>query len=1088
MRLGKTFLWTLIPLLMAVLPAAAVEVRFARQPAPSPDGTQIAFSWQGDLWLVDAGGGEARRVTANPAAERFPVWSRDGRWLAFASDRFGNNDVFIMPADGSAPPTRLTFASLGDVPVDFTPDGRAVLFVSRRDESVRWMAGIYRVPVDGGTPQLVQPELGQWAAYSPNGFDLAFVRGATKWWRRGYRGAANRELWLHTADGDDVQLSHFDGDDDLPSWADGHTLIFLSARSGRKNVFAMNIVTGEVRQLTRHHGSDVRAPRCSADGRLVAYEFEDGIWTVPAKGGDPVRLKIDAPADLIRPEVEHLKKSSGADELAVSPDGKLAAFVVHGEIFLTAVRSKEAQALAKPPTVRITATPAREKDVAWSPDGKTLLFTSDRAGNEDLYLARPADANAGWLDGLEFPIARLTDDAAAEHAARFSPDGKRIAFIRGKGDLVVMNADGTNPKVLLKHWQAPDYDWSPDGKWIAYSIPDMEYNTDVWIISAAGGKPYNVSRHPDEDVSPHWSPDGKRLVWLSKRHADTMDIWGVWLTHKDDQRTAENWLRYFEAQGKKKPKKETDAGGTKAENAAGKKAKSGTAAAEKLPQVRIDFDRLWARARAITDQKGDEDSPGVTRDGKRLVFTAEPEGGRDLYSIRYDGKDLKRLTKGGKEPEAVQLGVKSKFVFYLDGKGRIGRVSLQGKPGDPVPFTARFEVDRDAEHRQVFDEAWRALDQWFYDPQFHGVDWSAQREKYGRWLRPGMDEKDFSDLVNLMLGELNASHMGYYTNRGPAARGPRGDQTGFIGALFDPSAGGPGIRVREVLADSPATRVDVNLKAGDRILAVGGRAVGAQTNVYGLFVDAVGRRLQLSIQGKGGARRTAVVIPVGWRAERQLRYEQWVRQRRKLVEDLSSGKLGYIHIQGMNIPSFEEFERDLYAAAHGKQGLIIDVRSNGGGWTTDYLMAVLDVRRHAFTIPRDGDAGTRAYPQGRLPLAAWTRPAVALCNEESYSNAEIFSHAFKSLKRGPLVGTPTFGAVISTGGMTLLNGAWVRLPLRGWYVAGTGVNMEHHGAVPDVTVAEPPAEDTSASHDTQLARAVDVLLEDIPNDPRRGAW
>ncbi len=1077
----------LVPALLVILgltlPAAAVEVTFARHPAPSPDGSRIAFSWQGDLWVVPATGGEARRITAHPAPDRWPVWSRNGRHLAFASKRHGNFDVFVVSVDGGTPPLRLTFASVDDIPVDFSPDGDAVLFVSRREESIRWMQGIYRVPLAGGTPSLVQSALGQWAAVSPDGASLAFVRGATKWWRRGYRGAANRELWIAGPGDDFRRLTEFDGDDDLPSWVDGHTLAFLSSRSGRKNVFLLDTRNGEIRRLTRHDGSDVRSPRASAGGSLVAYEFEDGLWTVDPRGGEPHRLTITAPGDAAAPVVERRTDTSGADELVVSPDGKLAAFVVHGEVFVTAVRSKEEQELSPPPTVRITRTPAREKDVRWSPDGKALLFTSDREGNDDLYLARPADPEAGWLDSFEFPVTRLTDSPAEEHAGKFSPDGERIAFVRGKGDLLTMAADGSDRKILLEHWYTPEFAWSPDGKWIAYSIPDMEFNTEIWIIPAGGGTPYNVSRHPDEDVSPAWSPDGRRLVWLSKRHGDTMDVWGVWLTREDDQKTAEDWLRHFS----KKPGKKKKNGNGAAEGSARNGAEEADGAKPDLPTVKIDFEGLWRRSRAITHLEGDEGNPLVTRDGKRILFTASVDGEEDLYSVRYDGKDLERLTRGGQSPSHLQLSG-DKTVFYLAAKGSIKRVGLDGKAGDPVPYRARYEIDHAAERRQVFNEAWRVLNEFFYDPGFHGVDWPAQRVKYSRWLTGSMDAADFEDLVNLMLGELNASHMGYYAGRGRGAGARKGERTGWIGALFDPTAGGPGILVREVLEDSPADAVKVGLEAGERILAVGGRPVEENTNVYALFTDTVGQRVPLRIRSADGTERTAVVIPVDFRTERQLRYETWVRQRRRMVEELSGGRLGYVHIQGMNIPSFEEFERNLYAAAHGKEGLVIDVRSNGGGWTTDYLMTVLNVRRHAYTIPRDGDPSVKAYPQGRLPLAAWTRPAAALCNEDSYSNAEIFSHAFKTLERGPLVGSPTFGAVISTGGTFMLDGALVRLPFRGWYVAGSGLNMENHGAQPDVVVWQPPAEDTAHEEDTQLARAVEVLLQELPSDPRRGMW
>jgi tricorn protease len=364
------------------------------------------------------------------------------------------------------------------------------------------------------------------------------------------------------------------------------------------------------------------------------------------------------------------------------------------------------------------------------------------------------------------------------------------------------------------------------------------------------------------------------------------------------------------------------------------------------------------------------------------------------------------------------------------------------------------------------------------------VDWPAQHAKYKPWALAASSDPDFSDVVNLMIGEANASHMGYYV-RG----GSDGETTGFIGAFYDTESDGPGLLVREVLPDSPADRHDVKLVAGERVLAVDGSEITPDTNIYSLFVDTIGRRVPVRILGTSGDERVAVVIPIPASAERDLRYAEWVRERRRLAERWSGGRLGYVHIESMDMPSFEEFERNLFSAADGKDGLLIDVRSNGGGWTTDRLMAVLMVQRHAYTVPRGSDPTQRAYPTAeRLPMAAWTRPALTICNEESYSNAEIFSHAFKTLERGKVLGRPTFGAVISTGGTTLMNGNWVRLPMRGWYVANTGVNMELNGAMPDVEVFQPPAEDRSVTTDTQLREAVDVLLSELETDPRRGAW
>ena len=1066
-------LTTLFVVALAVTTTAiAADAPLPRHPAPSPDGSVIAFSWQGDLWLVAAGGGDARRVTAHPADEKHPVWSRDGRLIAFTSNRHGNADVFVMPTDGSAAPTRLSFASVTDTPYDFTPDGKAVLFVSNRAMGTRWMPQLWRVPLTGGTPAMHQSAFAEQASFSPDGETLAMVRGATKWTRRGYRGPANRELWLTTGDEDYTQLTDFDGDDDNPTWIDTSTISFLSSRDGRKNVFKLDVATGAATALTHHTGSAVRSPKASADGSIIAYEFEDGIWTVDPAGGDPVRLSINVPADQLVNPIERRTDTDGASDLTVNPDGTLAAIVIHGDIFITDIVSEDDQKIAKPPTVQVTDTPEREQEPRWAPDGESLIFATARSGNLDLFSVTRTSDDVAWTDSFDFTTNTIAATPANEQDAKFSPDGKRLAFVRGRGSLVVVDRDGGNEVVIHDHFYPPTFNWSPDGRWIAFASEDQHANSEIFIVPATGGEPYNVSRHPDFDENPVWSPDGKRLVWASHRHDNTFDVWAVWLTEADHQRTPAEWLKVWRAEDESDEEDEPDEEDESDE--------------PELPETVIDFDQLWRRPIKLTSLNGDEYPVVVGPDGRRIFLVGEAEDETDLFSIRFDGEDLERLTDGDTSPEAVQL-IDGETLFYLDGDGSVARTGTDGTSGDPVPFKARYEVDRRLERGVVYDEAWAALNEYFYDPDFHGADWPAIHDRYRPWAVSASSQSDFSTVVNLMLGELNASHMGYYPNRGAASND--GDQTGWIGAVFNPAAGGPGLLVSEVLPDSPAAHAEVGIAAGDRLLAVNGRGLNDSTNVYGLFVDTIGQRVPTTVQAADGSTRSVVLRPISYGEHRQLRYEEWVRQRRSLVDDYSDGRLGYLHIQGMSAPSFEVFERDLFAAADGKEGLIIDVRSNGGGWTTDYLMAVLSVRRHAYTLPRNGDPSVKSYPTSeRLPVAAFTRPAAALCNEDSYSNAEIFSWAFQSLKRGPLVGSPTFGAVISTGGMRLIDGGRVRLPGRGWFVAGSGTNMERQGAQPDVVVWQPPAEDSSATEDTQLATAVRVRLDGIEEDPRYGAW
>ena len=1075
---------------LAGRPATAAEARLPRHPAPSPDGSRIAFSWQGDLFVVPVSGGPARRLTVHPANERRPVWSPDGRLIAFSSDRHGNDDVFVMPADASAAPRRLTFASTPDEPAAFTADGSRVLFVSRRDESIRRMPAIYGVPVEGGTPRLEQPALGRWPVPSPDGDRLAFVRGGTFWWRQGYRGAANRDLWLRLSDGSYRQVTTFEGDDDHPSWLGDDALVFSSTRTGRRNLHRLDLASGRITALTGFRETGIRFPRAAARAPVVAFEHDDGLWVLDlSSDGSPRRLSIDVPADAPWDPVLRRAARDGATELAISPDGSTAAIIVESDVFVVGLRDKETQEIAPPPTVRVTRTPGRERDLSWSPDGERLLFASDRAGNLDLFVATRGDATRPWFDNDAFEITPLVAGPLDEFSGRFSPDGRHVAFVRGRGDLVVAGADGGGQTVLFEHWYEPEYDWSPDGRYLAFARADVEFNWDVFLVPVEGGEPYNVSRHPDDDRAPRFSPDGRRLLWLSRRHANSMDVWGAYLAREDDERTPEQWVALWDA---KKKNNGADAGAAATDGrrrgtapAPSATAPDGTKTEEprERPYVRIDFDRLWERARAITKLPGNEAAPFASPDGWRVFFVASPEGESDLYAVRFDGRNVERLTRGGRTPKAPRLSPDGRTIFYLDKKGAVGRIGTDGKPGDPAPFLARWETPRAARRRATWDEATRTISAWFYDPGFHGVDFPRMVGIYRPWALAAGTDRDFADVVNMLLGELNASHMGYRFTAPP-----RGEKTGWIGALFDPNAGAPGIRVREVLDDSPATRIDVDLRPGARILSIDGTPVDDRTNVYALLRGTTGRPVPVEVLDPDGRRRRVRVVPEAFRAQRRHRYDTWVRQRAAIVERISGGRLGYIHIQAMGLESFEEFEQALFSAAHGREGLVIDVRSNGGGWTTDYLMTVLGVRRHAWTVPRGAPPDTRAYPQGRLPLSAWTRPAMALCDEESYSNAEIFSWAFDTLDRGMTAGWPTFGAVISTTGTRLLDGNLLRLPFRGWYVAGSGVDMENHGYVPDLAIPRPPEEDTAAARDTQLERAVAVFLERIRNDPRYGSW
>ena len=1039
---------------LIAMPCLGTEpIVMGRYPAPSPDGRALAFSYAGDLWTVPIDGGWATRITVHEAYDKFPVWSPDGSEIAFSSDRSGNDDIFVMDARGGQP-TQLTHFSNSDLLCGWRPDGRGIIFASWRNFVYHRLPLLWQVERDGGTPTKVMPEYADEGRISPDGQWLAFARGRDRWWRKGYRGSGQIDVWLYNFETKEYrQLTTHDGHDRWPMWGgDSQTIYYVSDQDGTFNMWRTDLL-GEVKtQLTFHKKDGVRFPSIARNGSVIAYERGSDVWTLQTAEGEPRRLEILAPSDQKTNPIERKTCSSKATEMEISPDEKEVAFVVRGEIYVTRLKEDESTKAMK-----VTDNPARDYDIVWAPGGDTLVFVSDRAGNRDVYLVYSTDQEQRRLSkSLNRRIDQLTDSKEEDHGPRFSPDGKKIGFVRGNGELWVMDRDGSNERRILKGWAEPTFAWSPDSRWIAYSRVDEEFNEDVFIMPADGGTSVNITRHPDNDIGPVWSDDGRKLGFISRRMGDTEDVWFVFLQRKDDEMTKEDWEEE-EEKGKEEKKGEKDEEEEKKEE-------------EEKVEVKIDFEGIHKRLRRVTSLPGEEARPAISPDGKMFAFSSNNEGKSDLWVVQWDGEEVKQVTEGGADPSHIRWDGKSEKIYYMKSGGTFHSISKDGGSGKGYPFAARLVIDHQAERLQMFDEAWRILNDSFYDPEFHGADWQASKEKYRPMAAQVQSQQDFYDVVRLMIGELNASHLGIY--------GPDPDvavQTGMLGLTYDESYTGRGLRIESVMPHGPCDQEESRLQPGELIVAVDATVLEDDTNLYELLVDKVGEKIQLEVRGKDGTERTVVLRPIDYGEYVDREYDRWVKEKQHRVESESNGKIGYLHIRGMGIPSLERFEMELYSVANGREGLIIDVRNNGGGWTTDYLLAILSPRPHAITVPRGGGEG---YPQVRRPLYAWSKPIVAMCNQYSYSNAEIFSHAVKTLERGKLVGMTTPGAVISTGGTTLIDGSWFRIPFRGWYVEGTMANMEKVGAVPDYIVEVQPG-DVARGVDRQLERAVEVLMEEL---------
>ncbi|MEN8221943.1 MAG: S41 family peptidase, partial [Acidobacteriota bacterium] len=972
--------------------------------------------------------------------------------IAFSSDRNGHYDVFVIAAEGGYA-KQLTFRSSNDEVTGWTGDGTGVIFHSRRDLHFYYgNSGIFSIPVKGGMPYLMMDQMGKSGSLSGDGNYLVFNINRIPEFRQRYRGPANNDVWLYNIEKDRYRkLTDHQGNDKWPVFGSGG-VYYVSDKDDTFNLWKMDNDGKNKVQLTFHKGDQVRYPAISPDGKFVIYEYLNKLYRKNS-GEDAYPLEIYAATENKSDYIVKRFYSSKATEMKVSPDGKYYAFVIRGEIFVLKKGWKRAK--------NISDSPYREANISWTSDNKGILFDSDKNGNRDIFIVYP-EGERDIYHSYKYKLKQLTDSESEEGYGVLSPDNKKVLYIKGNGNLVLRTIGEQTEQILLKGWNVGDLTWSPDGNYLSYSHLDDNFTSDVYIYDLKTGKPYNISRHPDDDHFPVWSPDGKFLYFISRRSNNNMDIWRLALKKEWFEMTPDEWKKMEEDKKKKVPAKKDE-----------KKV------SEVKPHVlTIDFKNIHRRVTHLTELLGDEYGIAVSPDSKTIAFTAGNDEGRGLYKIGWDGKGKKNLIKKGKGFGSLHFAAKGENLFFIE-SGMMNTLNIKKGPAKPIPFNAKLTIDMGAENIQKFEEAWRAMRDNFYDGRYHGADWNGIYKKYRPWINEGLNRYEFDYIFTMILGELNGSHL-RITSRMEKER--KTVLTGDIGVLFDDEYTGPGFKIETVLKESPAFHKNSRLAAGDIITSINGEEAGTGSNFYMFMEDKAGEPVMLQVL-RGENKLDVEIIPV--KSNRNFIYNSWIERNQKKVEELSGGKLAYVHIQSMGWPNLEKFERELHSIAYGKEGLVIDVRYNGGGWITDYLLQILMTRQHAVTIPRGGGKG---YPHGRRSIFAYTKPIVVLINQMSYSNAEIFPWSIRTLKRGALVGKQTFGAVISTGGTALIDGTWLRLPFRGWYVNdGTKTNMELNGCPPDFPVENLPGEEIKGV-DRQLNKGVEVLLDKVKEAGKSKIW
>jgi tricorn protease len=1146
------------------------NVDLPRYPSINHDGTQILFSWRGDLWKVGAGGGSAQRLTSHPQDELASVWSRDGKRIAFISNRTGSANIFMMDADGTAVRQVTDFdrpISLFGFGVD--EEGNDVLSVAARQEP-DWYPGarIYTVTVKGGDLLPIHDAYGLAPAISPDGSRVLFNRGGASWSRRHYRGPDTRDVWLYDRNEKTfTRLTTWSGNDGRAKWINDDTFVYASDRQDNTvNLYRLKLGQDERQavRLTPFTDTDVEEFDVSADGKTLVFAKWNRLYTLDlaGNGAEPKELVIRASEDEgDRYQLKDIGRT--ISEAALSPDGKTMAYIAYGEVYVRAVEKNS-------PTRRVTATAARERDVAWAPDGTRLYFSGDQSGIEAIYSAtvqltrgeirreydratrtadepttqpaeveidppadepaeaesagaepateepttlpatepgsksatqpatQPGDDPARWTDAVAFNIELISTSEQGDRQPSPSPDGKWLALRRGVGNLVLINLSDKETRPILEHWSpALDWRWSPDSRHIAYVTEDQNFNSDIWIVPTDGkAEAVNVTRHPDNDVSPRWSADGRVLAFLSERVNNEYDVWMVWLDKEMEALTPPEVDQYYKdavAAAKKREPLSTKKSTTRP--AATQPARSDgsppreppatraedTDAARKPPErkaarpvkEKLDLDDAWLRLRRVTTLAGSESQLELTPGGDKYLFVATVGTQRGLYSLDRDATEPKRL---GGAVNAQHLSLAGDQLVFVE-QGRGGIVKLPGGEVEYLDIADKIRLDLAAQSSQKFLEAARILALQYYDPKMNGLDWPELTQRYHELARAARTSDEFDHVAAKLLGELNGSHLGINS---PDAPNPLSRPYGKLGITSRRIE--QGYEVTSVLPEGPADRSLTRLQPGDVITTIDLQPIAPDETLDAKLAGLTDREIIVGFTrtlSDGSARDlTALLTPVSYTALSELFYKNWRLDMVKKVDEWSNGMVGYIHIQSMGQPSLEVFERDLYAAAHGKKGLIIDVRNNGGGWTTDRLLASIMYPRHAYTIARGQSEDEQdGYPQDRLFIQRYDGPVNMLCNEKSFSNAEIISHAFKTLKRGTLVGQQTAGGVISTGGTRLIDGTTVRIPYRGWFLPD-GTNMENNGAMPDIVVPQTP-EDESNNHDAQLRAAVEDLMKRV---------
>lgn len=1045
-----------------------------RHPAISPDGKTIAFSYQGDIFTVPSSGGTAKQITSNAAFDSYPVWSPDGNHIAFASNREGSIDVWVMDANGGIP-KRVTTNSGNEYPLrwkdnytimfkaSIMPTAKSIIFAGSYPQ-------VYTVGMDGGRPKLFSDITMDALDINASG-DVIYIdrKGYEDEWRKHHRSPITRDVWLKSGDSF-RKLTTFDGEDRDPVWAsDGKSFYYLSEQSGTLNVYHRTL-DGKETQITNHEKNPVRFLSAATDGTLC-YGYDGEIYTV-RNGGQPQKTAIRIAADTEGKELIRQIRNSGAYNIKLSPNGKEIGFVMHGDVYVTSIEYRT--------TKQITNTPEQERYIDFSPDGRTIIYDSERNGVWQIYATTMKNKDEKqFAYATELVEERLTQSDQTSFQPKFSPDGKQIAFWENRGTLRVMDAKGKNVKTAMDgkfvySYSDGDIDftWSPDSKWLLSSYIGVGgwNNSDIALVNASGnGEIHNLTESGYNESNAKWVLDGKAMLFCSDRAGYRSH--GSWGAEYDA------YLMFFDLEAYERYRMNKEERALAKENMTEKEKKKEEKKEEKekkemekpeakeMEPLKFDLENCRDRIVRLTVTPSFLGDILLDKDGENIYYNVAFEKGMDLWHRDLMTGNTELLIKNVGNGE--MMFDKSYKEIYLAADGGIKKVTPQSKAVKNIEFEAQFNYQPYKERAYMFDHVWRQVKDKFYDKNIHGVDWEGYRKTYERFLPYINNNHDFQEMLSEMLGELNASHTGARYSGSWASL-----QTASLGLFFDEDYTGDGLKIAEVIKGSEIACKQTDVKSGCIIEKIDGTEIKAGMDYFPLLDGKIGKPVRLTIRPKSGRSFDVTTKGMSMNAVDDLLYKRWVDRNRQLVDSLSGGRLAYVHVKAMNSESFRTVYRELLSDKNrNREAVIVDDRHNGGGWLHDDLCTLLNGKEYQNFMPRGNYIG-------RDPFNKWTKPSCVLICEDDYSNGHGFPMVYKTLGIGKLIGTPVAGTMTAVWWETMIDNTMVFgipqvgcMTLDGKYAENTQLN-------PDITVYNTP-EDFLNGNDRQLKAAIEEMMKQI---------